>query len=135
MNNVSLIGRLTKDPELKYLQNGGRAVARFSIAINREYSKQQKKEAEASGKQTADFINIIAWGKTAEFCANYIGKGNRVAIQGRIATGSYEDKDGKRVYTTDVVVYNINPIDWKNKTSGASEWDAIDEYPDDDVPF
>ncbi|MDO5707626.1 MAG: single-stranded DNA-binding protein [Andreesenia angusta] len=157
MNNVSLIGRLVKDPELRYLPNGGQAVARFTLAVDRNYSKQQRQEAEAAGRQTADFIFITAWGKSAEFCANYIEKGNRVAIQGRITTGSYEGKDGKRVYTTEVTANSIEPIDWKN-TSGNSnsnydqsnfgresdfgsqndfgtDSDFNEDIDDDDIPF
>lgn len=120
MNNVSLVGRLVRDPELRYLPNGGQAVARFTLAVDRNLSKQQRQEAEAAGRPTADFISITAWGKQAEFCANYLEKGNRAAVQGRITTGSYEGKDGKRVYTTDITVNSIDPIDWKNSSGNSS---------------
>lgn len=144
MNNVQLLGRLTKDPELKYTTTG-QAVTRFTLAVDRELTKQQREEAEQSGRPTADFINITAWGKTAEFCANYLEKGNRATVQGSIRTGSYVDEDGKRVYTTEVNSYKINPIDWKNRAEGAKtdrqKGEAIEDYADDwiatddDVPF
>lgn len=120
MNNVSLVGRLVRDPELRYLPNGGQAVARMTLAVDREYSRQQKQDAEQAGRPTADFISMVAWGKTAEFCANYLEKGNRASVQGRITTGSYEGRDGKRVYTTDVTISNINPIDWKSSSGNMS---------------
>lgn len=121
MNNVSLMGRLTRDPELRYLPDGGLAVVRFSLAVDRKYSRERRQEAESKGQPTADFINITAWGKMAEFVANYLEKGNRAIVQGSIQTGSYVDKDGKRVYTTDIRASSVDPIDWKgNFSSGGS---------------
>ncbi len=121
MNNVSLMGRLTRDPELRYLPDGGRAVVRFNLAVDRKYSRERRQEAESKGQPTADFINITAWGKTAEFVANYLEKGNRAMVQGSIQTGSYVDKDGKRVYTTDIQASSVDPIDWKGSfSSGGS---------------
>lgn len=100
LNSVNLIGRLTKDVELKQTSNG-KAFARFTLAVNR-----------LNGD--ADFIPIKVWNKTAENCAEYIGKGSLVAINGRIETGSYE-KDGQTVYTTDVVAFNVHFLDLKPK--------------------
>lgn len=113
MNNVNLMGRLTRDPEVRTLENG-QTVARFSIAVDRQMSKEKKAEAEAKGQPTADFPNIVVWGKMAESVAKFTAKGLRVLVTGRIQTGSYDDKDGKRVYTTDVVASNIQFIDWKD---------------------
>ncbi len=100
MNSVALAGRLTKDPEVRY-SGEGMAVARFSLAVDRP------------GKEkSADFPNIVCFGKTAEFVEKYIGKGRMVGITGRIQTGSYE-KDGRKVYTTDVVADRVEFLDRK----------------------
>lgn len=103
MNNVFLFGRLVRDPELRYT-NSGTAFGRFTVAVDRGLSKDKKAEQEAKGQPTADFISCTAWGKTAEIIAQYFSKGNRIIVNGRIQTGSYEKDDGKKVYTTDVVV-------------------------------
>ena len=114
MNNVILLGRLVADANLKYLQGGNNtAVARFTLAVDKNLSKDKKQEMEAKGQPTADFINCQAWGKMAESLVNYSGKGLRVLVNGRIQTGSYE-KDGQRIYTTEVTANNIEYIDWKN---------------------
>ena len=94
MNKVLLIGRLAKDPELRYTQSGT-AVANFTLAVNRRYNP--------NGEQEADFINCTAWGKTGEFAEKYLRKGMKIAVEGRIQTGSYE-KDGVKHYTTDIIV-------------------------------
>lgn len=109
MNLVALYGRLTRDPELKYSQSGT-ASCYANIAANRPMSREKRQEAEAAGQPTADFIGIKAFGKTAEMMANYFRKGNRIAVEGRISTGSYE-KNGERVYTTDVVVNRVHFVE------------------------
>ena len=98
MNNVSLIGRLTANPELKYTQSG-MAYTRFSIAVDRSFVKQGEE------RQT-DFINLVAWGKTAEFICKYFMKGQRMGVTGEIRTGSYTAQDGTKRYTFDVAVNN-----------------------------
>ena len=95
INRVVLVGRLTKDPELKYTQTGI-AVTRFTLAVNRAFQS-------ASGEREADFISCVAWRKQAENVANFLKKGSLVGVDGRIQTGSFEGQDGKRVYTTEVV--------------------------------
>lgn len=110
MNSVSLMGRLTRDPELRYTANTQMANARFVVAVNRKLSKEKRQEAENNGYPTADFISCVAWGKTAENIGNYFHKGNRIAITGHIQTGSYE-KDGQRIYTTDVVIDSFDFIE------------------------
>lgn len=112
MNSVNLIGRLTRDPELRYTPSGA-AVVRFTLAVDRRLSKEKRAEAEANNQQTADFISCTAWNKTAELIANYLQKGRRIAVAGRIQTGSYE-KDGRTVYTTDVIVDTMEFIDSAN---------------------
>lgn len=105
MNKVFLIGRLTRDPELSYTA-GNIAVARFTVAVNRTFTNQ-------AGEREADFINITVWRKQAENVKNYLTQGSQVAIDGRIQTGSFEDKDGNRRYTTDVVADNVQFLDTK----------------------
>ena len=99
MNNVVLIGRLTRDPELRYIQTGT-AVTKFSIAVDKGLSRDKKQEMESRNQPTADFINIVVWGKMGEkTCANYLGKGKLVGVQGRIQSGSYAKDDGtKSIY-------------------------------------
>ena len=114
MNNVTLIGRLTRDPELRYIQSGT-AVCRFSIAVDKQLSREKRQEMESKNQPTADFINIVVWGKMAESCARFTAKGKRVGITGRIQTGSYMNQENKRVYTTDVVASNVEFLDWKDQ--------------------
>lgn len=95
MNCVNLIGRLTKDPDIKYTQTNNTAIANFTLAVNRRFTKE--------GQPTADFINIVAWGKTGEFCSKYFQKGMQVAIQGRIQTRNWEDDQGQKHYATEVI--------------------------------
>lgn len=127
MNNVTLIGRLTRDPELRYVQSGT-AVARFSIAIDKPLSRERKQEMESQNQQTADFINIVVWGRMAENCSRFTAKGKRVGITGRIQTGSYLDNDGKRVYTTEVVANNVEFLDWKDQNDQNSQSYGYDNY-------
>ena len=108
MNSVSLIGRLVRDPELRYAQTGT-AMCRFTVAVDRRMSKQRRQEAQANNQPTADFISCTAPGATAELIANYHRKGSQIGIEGRIQTGSYE-KEGRTIYTTDVVVNNLTFI-------------------------
>lgn len=110
MNNVSLMGRLTRDAELRYASNTETAILRFNVAVDRRLSKEKRMEAENNNQPTADFINCIAFGKTAEIIGQYFGKGNKIAITGHIQTGSYE-KDGQRIYTTDVVVDSFDFVE------------------------
>ena len=110
MNVVTLIGRLSKDPELRYSPQG-MANTRITVAVDRGYNQQKRQEAEAQNQPTADFINCVAFGKTAELIANYFNKGNRIGLEGRIQTGSYDKQDGTRVYTTDVLVSLVEFIE------------------------
>lgn len=97
MNNVILSGRLTRDPEVRHSQNGNedRVVARYTLAVDRVYSKEN---------QQADFINCVEFGKLAEFAEKYFYKGIKLIVRGRIQTGSYTNRDGVKVYTTDIIV-------------------------------
>lgn len=99
MNRVILIGNLTKDPELRYTPNGV-AVTTFTLAINRPRTNQ-------AGEREADFINVVAWQKLADLCATYLRKGRQAAVEGRLQTRSYDNKEGKKVYVTEVVAENV----------------------------
>ncbi len=104
MNKVTLIGRLTKDPELRYTPGTGTAVTTITVAIDRRFQKDGQKEA--------DFIPVVIWGKQAESTAQYITKGKLIAIAGRIQTRSYDAKDGSRRYVTEVVAEDVEFIEW-----------------------
>jgi single-strand binding protein len=111
MNKVILMGRLTRDPEVRYTQgDNASAVARFSLAVDRRFKKD--------GDQTADFINCVAFGKTGEFIEKYGRKGTKFVVEGRIQTGSYTNKDGQEVYTTDVVVEQVEFAESKASADG-----------------
>ena len=97
MNKVILMGRLTRDPEVRYSQGeNASAVARYTLAVDRRFKRD--------GEQSADFINCVAFGRTAEFAEKYLRQGTKIAVTGRIQTGSYTNRDGVKVYTTDVVI-------------------------------
>ena len=106
MNKVVLIGYLTKKPELRYTQSG-QAVTQFTLAVDKSLSREKRQEMEAQGRPTADFPRIVVWGKQAESLCQYLGKGSRCAIEGSIQTGSYQDSNGNRVYTTDIVAQHV----------------------------
>lgn len=108
MNKSQLIGRLTRDPELRYTNNQ-KAYATFNLAVNRKFAKK--------GEQQADFINIVAWGKTAEFCKKYFKKGQQIGLSGRIQTRNYENKDGNKVYITEVIAEEVDFAGNNNKTN------------------
>lgn len=140
MNRVNLIGRLTKDPELRFTPGTGMAVSTFTIAIDR-------RKANKEGKKEADFIPIVVWGKQGENVANYMSKGRLIGISGRIQTRNYEGKDGIRRYVTEIVADEVQFLDYKNNSSNIastndnnstsydSGWnDPIDDD-DDEIPF
>ena len=113
MNKVILMGRLTKDPEVRYSQGETpMAVARYTLAVDRRQARSN------SNEQSADFINCVAFGRAGEFAERYFRKGTKIAITGRIQTGSYTNKDGVKVYTTDIVVEDQEFAESKNASSG-----------------
>ena len=137
MNSVSLVGRLTRDPELRYTSSQ-MAIARFSIAIDRRRGKDGE-------EQGADFPNIVVFGKQGESCGDWLKKGSQVAITGRIQTGSYTKQDGTKVYTTDVVADRVEFIGSKSEGQQAKPkaedpdipegFHAYDEEDDGNIPF
>jgi single-strand DNA-binding protein len=112
MNKVILIGRLTKDPELKYTQ-AGTAVATFTLAVDRKFSKEKE----------ADFINCVAWQKTAEFVSQWFKKGQQMALEGRLQVRSYDGNDGQRRWVTEVIAEQIEFVGSKNDNTGSGRQD------------
>lgn len=137
MNKTILIGRLTKDAELRYT-NSNTAVASFTLAVDRTYKNKD-------GNKESDFINCVAWNKTAEIISNYTNKGSQIAIFGRIQTRNYEANDGTKRFTTEVVAEEVKLLDSnKNKSTNQSDSPALDSTTDDiegfdeinlDLPF
>lgn len=143
MNKVLLMGRLTKDPECRY--NGDMAITRYALAVDRRRAKE--------GEQTADFLNCVAFGKGGEFADKYFRKGMRVAIIGHIQTGSYTNREGQKVYTTDIIVEEQEFADAKRGTDTTEteaqkpepaketkqetlgEWMNVPEIDDEGLPF
>lgn len=137
MNKVIIIGRFTRDPEIKYTTGeNATATARFSLAVNRRFKNKE-------GNYDADFINCVAFGKTAEFIEKYFTKGMAIGITGRIQTGSYTNKEGQKVYTTDVIVEETEFVESKNKgtldnvpnNNANSNSDFEEVISEDEMPF
>lgn len=120
MNKVILMGRLTRDPDVRYSQGDSSvSVARYTLAVDRRVNRNN-----GDDQQTADFIGCVAFGRSAEFAEKYLKKGTKIAIEGRIQTGSYTNKDGQRVYTTDVVVENQEFAEGRNAAGAGSTGSA-----------
>jgi single-strand DNA-binding protein len=143
MNKVILIGRLTRDPELKFTAGTGIAVATFTLAVDRNYTGQ-------NGQKEADFISVVCWRKLAEHVANNLSKGRLAAVSGSIQTRKYQAQDGSNRYVTEVVADEVKFLDWGNKggqgqpfkeeggSSGFGNSGSNDFFPiegDDDIPF
>ena len=137
MNKVILMGRLTKDPEVRYTQTNNTMVTSFSLAVNRRFVKEGE-------ERQADFINIVAWSKTAEFCSKFFKKGQQVGVIGRIQTRNYDDDQGMKHYVTEVVAEEVYFADSKKDNVNAEEpnvnqaeltVNVVDDKSDDDLPF
>lgn len=143
MNCVVLVGRLTKNPDLRFIADSGKPVATFSIAVNRSYVNKE-------GKREADFFNIVVWGKPGENCANYLEKGRLVSIKGALQTRSYEAQNGDRRYVTEVVAERVEFLESKNKNQNQGpsntgqdktfeptglDTGGFQALDDDDIPF
>lgn len=126
MNNVSLVGRLTVDPEVKHTQNGT-AYTRFNVAVDRPVKQGEEKQA--------DFITIAAWNKTAEFVCKYFSKGQRIGLTGSIRTGSYTDKDGNKRNTVEVWANNVEFVEKKQSSPAQPSPIDITVPDDEDLPF
>lgn len=134
MNKTLLIGRATKDPDIRYIQSEQpMTIARFNLAVDRRFKKD--------GEQSADFISCVAFGKTAEFIEKYVFKGTKIAVEGRIQTGSYTNNDGNKVYTTDVVVEQVEFAGAKTDSKSAAKesnddfMNVADGLDDEGLPF
>lgn len=132
MNSVQIVGRLTRDPDLRYLTTGN-AMCRFTVAVDRRYSKEKKAEAQAKNQPTADFIPVVVWGRVAENCGKYLAKGRLVGVEGSIQTGSYQAQDGTTRYTTDVNATNVEFLEWGDRNQGFNQGysNQGDTYPRD----
>lgn len=138
-NKVILIGRLTRDPELRYTASGI-AVARFTLAVDRSFINQQ-------GEREADFIDIVVWRKMAEVCTDNLGKGRLVAVEGRLQIRSYETQDGQKRRAAEVVAENVRFLDWPKDKKGNDKEKAVtdpgidqiegveEEFNSNDIPF
>lgn len=122
MNNVVLIGRLTRDPEVRYISDSQMAVARFSVAIDRPVRSE--------GEKKTDFPSIVVFGKQAENCERFLKKGRLVGIQGRIQTGRYTNKNGDTVYTTEVVANNVEFLDWGDDNKKSERQEKQEDIPE-----
>ena len=120
MNKVTLIGRLTKDPELKFTPGQGTAVANFTIAVDRRVPNKD-------GQREADFISVVVWGKIAENTANYMSKGKLIAVSGRIQARSYDAKDGTKRYVTEVVADEVQFLDSKGSGANSGQYNGNNE--------
>ncbi len=139
MNNVVMVGNLTREPEMRFLAGSGKAVTKFSIAVNREFSKEKE----------VDYFNIVVWGKTAEHCAKYLSKGKKVGVVGNIRNNNYEDKNGTKHYTQEINANSVEFLSPMNQDQSNSQsnnnqsqqttndnmsgFQAIEG--DDDIPF
>ena len=133
MNNCTFIGNITKDIELRYAQEGKMAIARFNVALNRDFKK--------NGESSADFINCIAFGKTAEFIDKYFSRGKKIGMIAHVQTGNYKNKEGNTVYTTDFVVDKVEFVESKSANTEVRRTDDNDGFmniPDgfeEELPF
>ncbi len=124
MNSVVLMGRLTRDPDVRYSQgDSSMAIARYTLAVDRRRSRSSQND----GQPTADFISCVAFGKSGEFAEKYLHKGTKICVQGHIQTGSYTNKDGQKVYTTDVVIDNQEFAESRNAQSAGPDYSSIPE--------
>lgn len=130
MNLAILSGRLVRDVELKFVPSSGMAIASFTMAVDKDLYGDKKQEAVNQGKPTADFIQVKVFNKQAENCANFLSKGSKCLVTGRINTGNYTKDDGTKVYTTDVVASKVEFLDSKGQAK--PEGQRV-EFPDEDV--
>jgi len=137
MNKVILMGRLTKDPEVRYTENSNTMIAKFNLAVNRRFVKQGE-------ERQADFISVIAWNKLAEFCSKYYKKGQQVGIIGRIQTRNWEDEQGQKHYATEIIAEEAYFADSKREENNQepfgnnnfpSNIEPDFSIPSDDLPF
>lgn len=127
MNNINLIGRIAKDLELKYIQGSGTAVLKLTLAVNRRFKKE--------GQPTADFFNVVVWGKIAENLAKYNSKGSQISVTGRLETRNYQDQEGNKKYLVEIVAESVDFLGGGGSKKEAGEQAGFEEIDEDDVPF
>lgn len=133
MNRVSIVGRLTRDPEIRYASDNQLAITRFTVAVDRVFKKE--------GQPTADFLPVVVFGRSAENCHKYLGKGRLVAVAGRLQSRTWDDQEGKRRYSYDIIADEVNFLDRAGDTrpqsqvenTGDEDFHPVEE--DDDLPF
>lgn len=139
MNQVIIIGRLVRDPEVRYNPNGEKAVCNFTLAVDKGLPKDKKAEYEEKGYATADFINVVAFGKMGETLQNYCCKGGRLAVIGRLSTRKYETKSGEKSIWTEVLANNVDIIDFKDKNTlyddEVEDESTFETFNDANIPF
>lgn len=144
MNHVVLIGRLVRDPELRHIASTGRAVANFTVAVDKNLSREKKAEFQQKGMPTADFIRVNVWGRQAETVAQYLTKGRLVAVEGSITTGSYKTNTGETRYTTEVTANNVEFLERADSGSrnesermdyDPGDFSTTSDFDDDEIPF
>lgn len=129
MNCFVGVGRLTKDPELKFIAGTGKAVCTFNIAINRSFKNKE-------GKYEADFFNVVVWGKPGENAANYLSKGSQCSVKGAVQNRSYETQNGDKRYITEIIAERVEFLDSKKTQNSENNQGSLEEIdPDDDIPF
>ena len=136
MNVVTLVGRMARDPELRYTTTTGTAMCTFTIAVDRQYSNKE-------GQKVTDFFNVVSWGKQAENCGKYLKKGSKVAVEGSISTSKYKNNKDVMVYQTEILAHHVEFLDSKksenttDKESNANfdDFQSIEDDNDSDVPF
>ena len=128
MNKINLVGRLVRDPELKFAAGSGMAIGNFTIAVNRRFKKE--------GQPEADFIPIVCFSKTAEAVANYTAKGKLISVSGAMQVRNYEAKDGIKKYVTEVIADEVNFLEWRDKDQvSSSQEPELTPVDDGDIPF
>lgn len=134
MNNVSLIGRLTHDPEVKFTQ-GGLAVNKLVIAVDRSLGREKREELRRQGKPTADFPRVVAMGRLAETCQQYLKKGDLFSVEGRISTSSYENQSGEKVFATDIIASSIRFLANPRNSHETISVESVSEPAASSAPF
>ena len=133
MNHVVLIGRVSRDIELKFVPSTGMAIASFNLAVDKGLYGEKKQQAISQGRPTADFLNIKVFGKSAENCANFLSKGSQVAIQGRVTTNNYKDQEGKMHYNTEITADRVEFLGSKADGQAKPSGNNFADFPDEDV--
>lgn len=144
MNSVNISGRLCGDPELRFIAGSGMAVCNFTLAVDKNISASKKKELEQQGKPTADFPRVVVWGKQAESCANFLKKGRRCIVMGSLQTSTYDDGNGGKRYSVDVLANRVEFLDFDDKKAPKKQESnnrdfygdfTVEEDDSADIPF